>query len=239
MQGTFRQTKSSRLDKNSRRLFKHSRRDLLYRCGRQNLQADRFHGQRSRSRANYFNNQINEHVSPRPQYTISFLWYELNPKQLFMLKIEVAESHYKPVIIWNDGIPSILLSTSTLLQRHFNINFNATSMRCLNRCLTTLKCTEQNNLSGNDVEVLGTVSCLFIFLTRYPIGSLFPWLAVLRIVYEFWLICGVHVGLSPIQLYSGRIWYPIALRQGVCFLLHGFIMFREACRNWIWRRILL
>ena len=44
-----------------------------------------------------------------------------------MLKIEVAESHYKPVIIWNDGIPSILLSTSTLLQRHFNDNFNATS----------------------------------------------------------------------------------------------------------------
>ena len=116
-----------------------------------------------------------------------------------MLKIEVAESHYKPVIIWYDGIPLILLSTSTLLQRNFNDNFNATSMststqlqrqlqlyfnvnfnaastststRCLNRLLTTLKCTEQNNLSGNDVEVLGTVSCLFIFLTRYPIGSL-------------------------------------------------------------------
>jgi len=44
-----------------------------------------------------------------------------------MLKIEVTESHYKPVIIWYDGIPSILLSTSTLLQRHFNDNFNATS----------------------------------------------------------------------------------------------------------------
>ena len=42
-----------------------------------------------------------------------------------MLKIEVAESHYKPVIIWYDGIPSILLSTSTLLQRHFKVNFNA------------------------------------------------------------------------------------------------------------------
>lgn len=67
-------------------------------------------------------------------------------------------------------------ATSTPLQRQLQCHSNAastsTSTRCLNRWLTTLKCTEQNNLSGNDVEVLGTVSCLFIFLTRYPIGSL-------------------------------------------------------------------
>ena len=31
---------------------------------------------------NYFNNQINEHVSPRPQYTISFLRYEVNQRRL-------------------------------------------------------------------------------------------------------------------------------------------------------------
>ena len=36
---------------------------------------------------NYFNNQINEHVSPRPQYTISFLRYEVNQKELFILSI--------------------------------------------------------------------------------------------------------------------------------------------------------
>ena len=35
---------------------------------------------------NYFNNQINEHVSPRPQYTISFLRYEVNQKDLFILR---------------------------------------------------------------------------------------------------------------------------------------------------------
>ena len=134
-----------------------------------------------------------------------------------MLKIEVTESHYKPVIIWYDGIPSILLSTSTLLQRHFNINFNATSTRCLNRCLITLKCTEQNNLSGNDVEVLDTVSCLFIFLTRYLIGSLFPGLAVLRIVYEFCLICSGHMGLLPMQFCPGADLTPCRFAAGCLF----------------------
>ena len=47
---------------------------------------------------NYFNNQINEHVSPRPQYTISFLRYEVNQTELFILKIEVAESLYTLIL---------------------------------------------------------------------------------------------------------------------------------------------
>ena len=58
---------------------------------------------------NYFNNQINEHVSPRPQYTISFLRYEVNQKELFILRIDVAESPYKPVIVKYDGVPSIYM----------------------------------------------------------------------------------------------------------------------------------
>ena len=58
---------------------------------------------------NYFNNQVNEHVSPRPQYTISFLRYEVNEKELFILKIEVDASPYKPVIVKYDGVPSIYM----------------------------------------------------------------------------------------------------------------------------------
>lgn len=58
---------------------------------------------------NYFNNQINEHVSPRPQYSISFLRYEVNQKELFILRVDVSESPYKPVIVKYDGIPSIYM----------------------------------------------------------------------------------------------------------------------------------
>ena len=58
---------------------------------------------------NYFNNQINEHISPRPQYAISFLRYEVNQKELFILKIDVNESVYKPVIVKYDGVPSIYM----------------------------------------------------------------------------------------------------------------------------------
>ncbi len=61
------------------------------------------------SERNYFNNQINEHVSPRPPYDISFLRYEINREERFILKIEIGESAYKPVILKYNGIPSIYM----------------------------------------------------------------------------------------------------------------------------------
>ncbi len=58
---------------------------------------------------NYFNNQINEHVSPRPQYTISFLRYEINQQERFILKVDVSKSPYQPVIVKYDGVPAIYM----------------------------------------------------------------------------------------------------------------------------------
>ena len=58
---------------------------------------------------NYFNNQINEHISPRPIYKISFLRYEVNQRELFILRVNVEESAYRPVILKFDGIPSIYM----------------------------------------------------------------------------------------------------------------------------------
>ncbi|MBR2812785.1 MAG: putative DNA binding domain-containing protein, partial [Solobacterium sp.] len=58
---------------------------------------------------NYLNNQINEHCSPRPQYTVSFPRYETHGKEMFIIRIDVSESVYKPVILKYDGIPSIYM----------------------------------------------------------------------------------------------------------------------------------
>ncbi len=61
------------------------------------------------SERNYLNNQINEHIFPRPQYRISFLRYEVRDVELFVLRIDVSESSFKPVILKYDGIPSIFM----------------------------------------------------------------------------------------------------------------------------------
>jgi ATP-dependent DNA helicase RecG len=61
------------------------------------------------SERNYFNNQVNEHVSPRPPYQISFLRYEIRGQERFILAIRVESSQVKPVIVKFDGVPSIFM----------------------------------------------------------------------------------------------------------------------------------
>jgi hypothetical protein len=41
---------------------------------------------------NYFNNQVNEHLTTRPQMKISFIRYEINGKERFVIKVSVEES---------------------------------------------------------------------------------------------------------------------------------------------------
>ncbi len=61
------------------------------------------------SERNYFNNQVNEHVAPRPPYKITFIRYEIRGKERFVLQIKVDNSTIKPVILKFDGIPSIFM----------------------------------------------------------------------------------------------------------------------------------
>lgn len=61
------------------------------------------------SERNYFNNQVNEHVSPRPPYQISFLRYEIRGQERFILAIRMESSQVKPVIVEFDGVPSIFM----------------------------------------------------------------------------------------------------------------------------------
>lgn len=58
---------------------------------------------------NYFNNQVNEHLVPRPKMGISFLRYEIKAKERFVIHIHVEESAVKPVILKYKNIPSIFM----------------------------------------------------------------------------------------------------------------------------------
>lgn len=58
---------------------------------------------------NYLNNQINEHLVPRPQMTVSFIRYEVKGKERFIIRVQVLESVIKPVILKYRNIPSIFM----------------------------------------------------------------------------------------------------------------------------------
>ena len=58
---------------------------------------------------NYFNNQVNEHLVPRPQMVISFIRYEIKEKERFVIRVQVANSAIKPVILKYKNIPSIYM----------------------------------------------------------------------------------------------------------------------------------
>lgn len=48
---------------------------------------------------NYFNNQVNEHLTPRPQMKIYFIRYEIKGNESFVIKVSIQESSVKPVIL--------------------------------------------------------------------------------------------------------------------------------------------
>ena len=58
---------------------------------------------------NYFNNQVNEHLIPRPQTKISFIRYEINGAERFIIKVSIAEGLVKPIILKYKNIPSIFM----------------------------------------------------------------------------------------------------------------------------------
>lgn len=58
---------------------------------------------------NYFNNQVNEHLTPKPAMKISFVRYEINGNERFIIKVIVEESAVKPVILKYKNIPAIFM----------------------------------------------------------------------------------------------------------------------------------
>ena len=48
---------------------------------------------------NYINNQLNEHLFPRPFVKISFLPYEINNNTRYIIKVNIPSVAFKPVIV--------------------------------------------------------------------------------------------------------------------------------------------
>lgn len=58
---------------------------------------------------NYFNNQVNEHITPRPPIKITFLPYSVRKIERYIIKVSVSESSVKPIILKYKNIPSIFM----------------------------------------------------------------------------------------------------------------------------------
>lgn len=58
---------------------------------------------------NYFNNQVNEHLTPRPQMKVSFLRYTIKGSERYIIHVRVADSAIKPVVLRYQGLPMIYM----------------------------------------------------------------------------------------------------------------------------------
>lgn len=58
---------------------------------------------------NFFNKELNEHLSPRPQIRIDFLRYLNNGRELFIIQVTIPESEVKPVVLRYNNVPSIFM----------------------------------------------------------------------------------------------------------------------------------
>lgn len=58
---------------------------------------------------NYFNNQINEHLTPRPEMHISFPAFHVRNTEKFIIHVQIPSSSIKPVILNYKGVPSIFM----------------------------------------------------------------------------------------------------------------------------------
>lgn len=58
---------------------------------------------------NYFNNQVNEHLMPRPQMHITFPSYKTGSEERYVIHVQIPSSEIKPVVLNYKGIPSIFM----------------------------------------------------------------------------------------------------------------------------------
>ena len=58
---------------------------------------------------NYFNNQVNEHLFPRPQMKLDFVRYQVNGTERYVIRAVIPSSVVKPVILKINNIPLIYM----------------------------------------------------------------------------------------------------------------------------------
>lgn len=58
---------------------------------------------------NFLNNQVNEHLTPRPNLDISFIRYGIRDSERYIIDVRVPESAVKPVILKYKNVPAIFM----------------------------------------------------------------------------------------------------------------------------------
>lgn len=58
---------------------------------------------------NFFNNQINEHLTPRPQIKVTLPKYKINESERYIIHAKIEGDGVKPVVLKYNGVPSIFM----------------------------------------------------------------------------------------------------------------------------------
>lgn len=94
---------------------------------------------------NYFNNIINQHLTPLPNLKIDFIRYEIRGKERFIIKVEVFQAQLKPVILKYKGLPTIYM-------RRCGFTNGATYEEIINRSIAGKKVQYDLMLAGIKYE---------------------------------------------------------------------------------------
>ncbi len=57
----------------------------------------------------FFNNQVNQHVSPKPNFSFSYLPFLVKNKKRYIIEIKIEKSPFRPVIVKFQGYPMIFV----------------------------------------------------------------------------------------------------------------------------------
>ena len=68
-----------------------------------------FNGKEADSERNFLNNQINQHLFPRPEMRVAFIKYTVRNKEMYIIQVKISESHVKPIITKFNQVPSIFM----------------------------------------------------------------------------------------------------------------------------------
>ncbi len=115
---------------------------------------------------NYFNNQVNEHLYPRPAYKISFLKYSIKDKERYIIQVSVSESDTKPVILKYKGVPSIYM-------RREGFTNGATYEEIINMSLQTKK-TQYDVIQSDEIYHKEDFNNLFEYYAKHNDGNKLP-----------------------------------------------------------------
>ena len=112
---------------------------------------------------NFLNNQINEHIFPRPALKISFIQYEKNERELYVIRVDVKESAVKPIIVKFNNIPSIYM-------RRDGFTNGATYEEIIQMSIKSSN-TQYDVLESEDAYKRDEFSKLFAFYAEHNSGA--------------------------------------------------------------------